>query len=834
MKRFEAGTPKPGAFTASQIAKVAGVSPRAIRSQIKALKPVGVVSRNGNATDSYAVADLPERIKSKIEQQCLDLNYRSADAVVENPTPQWMPTLPLEKQPSESVEFAHSLRRALSFSIAHRNDSSLRPGERDRRMVSDYEAAFGKRVTRRHVSRLAEMVLLRDGGREEFERIEIYLPVAAVRNDECKRAAITERLPHLLDASGIVQDIAALTLSDRACIWKAALVDYLVLIDSGVSPVRAKRQVVSFLSSRVSRLSASRHALRVAFDRKIEAFQSEGVKGLCDKRREGAASRKIAPYTGPASLSADERLLIGWANSVGGGISQAFRELYLGIEIVPGKPMQFGEEFRAAFAFNPRVAKSYVPRSLRVKLQPLLESIKPLNHGPKAARLAGPSIHRDWSKLAAGAAYQSDDETANHYVWFECETGEYVFEGMRFDVLRPQILPCVDVRTDLILSVLLICRRQYNSRDIRSLILKTCLDERVGLPFDGFVFEQGIWKARNVQALVNWTEIDEAFSRSGIELRIRHATTPKAKVIERIFSQEQNAMQALPGYVGRSERLDGYERVQASLAKMKRVGQPIKSEVAPWDHFLSAAQYLDQLERAYERFNATPQNGKRLAGMSPAEAWQKLSGGRVHHVVPDSLRYLLATEQSEVKVTREGVLLRIGGESRYFVESERLGTLIGEKVIVRWNADFPDHVICVHPKSDPLAQNPFVVKYEPELDAMNASDADFADAKRRRKVFLDPQRSLFRVLNHDYGRTMRDELLGNESLRSAGHAHNELEQAEAEAKPTREAAASGARKAAQRAGLNPTKIKNVGRASELEAYEQSRARIIELEANELT
>jgi hypothetical protein len=603
-----------------------------------------------------------------------------------------------------------------------------------------------------------------------------------------------------------------------------------MLLESGIPHPRAKRKIVSYIIGRIPRFSETRHALRVAFDRKLDAFQAEGISGLCDKRRERV--RKIIPYSGPESLSPDERLLLERANSVGGGISQAFRELHRGIEILRGQTLQFSEEFRAAYTFNPRVNKSQVPHSLRGKLRPLLKAVEPLNHGPKAARLAAPSIHRDWSRVPAGHAYQSDDETGNHYIWIQREDGEYEFQGMRFDVLRPQILPMVDVRTDYVLSVLLIPRRQYNSRDIRSLILQTCLDEQIGLPFDSFYFEGNIWQAKNLHALVKWTEIDEAFANSGIKTRLRHATTPKAKIIERIFSQEQNGMQALPGYAGRSEMTAGYERVRASLALMKRVGQPRKEEVAPWDHFLSANQYLDELQRCYERFNAEPQTGKRLNGMSPAEAWESLSGGRPHHVVPDSLRYLLATEQSEQRVTREGIRIPGRPAPLYFL-SERLGELIGEKVIVRWNPEIPDHVVVVHPGSDPLGQSPFVVREDRAIAALDASQEDFSTARQARKEFTQPGRSLFRMLNHGYGRTVRDELLGNATLRLAGKAHEEAVSAEIEAKPTRQATASRARKTAVRVGIAPEKIKRPDRAAGLEMLPDLEARIRQREAQKL-
>ena len=812
-------------FSAGQIAQAVGVSARSVRSSLACVKPAGTVVRSGNTAPGFKVDQLPDTIKTKIEQQQLSLNYRSPEAVIANPKPQWQPTIPLSQQSADAVEYAHTLRRVLSFFIAHRNDCSLRPGELARRLVSDYESAFTKRISPRRAARLASHVLLRDGGREEFDRIELYLPAADVRAKTGDAPDL--ELPALVEAVNVIHDIAALTVADRGCIWRAALSDFQILLESGIPHPRAKRKIVSYILGRVPRFSETRHALRVAFDRKLDAFQAQGISGLCDKRRERA--RKIIPYTGPESLSPDERLLLERANSVGGGISQAFRELHVGLEILRGQILQFSEDFRATYPFNPRVNKSQVPHSLRAKLRPLLKAVEPLNHGPKAARLAAPSIHRDWSSVAAGAYFQSDDMTSNSYLWIQQEDGEYEYQGMRFDVLRPQILPMVDVRSDLVLSVLLIPRRQYNSRDIRSLILRTCLDERIGLPFDGFYFEGNIWQAKNLHALVNWTEIDEAFANSGIKLRVRHATTPKAKIIERIFSQEQNVMQSLPGYAGRSELTDGYERVKASLALMKRAGQPRKEEVAPWDHFLSADRYLDELQRCYERFNAEPQTGKRLNGLSPAEAWEKLSGGRPHHVVPDSLRYLLATEQSEQKVTREGVRIPGRPAPHYFL-SDRLGELIGEKVIVRWNSEIPGHVVVVHPGSDPLGQSPFVVREDRPIPALDASNEDFSTARQTRKEFTQPGRSLFRMLNHGYGRTVRDELLGNFALRLAGEAHEEAVSAEVEAKPTREATAARARKIATRVGMDPHKLQRPDRAEELETIPDLAAELRQLEA----
>lgn len=790
--------------------------------------------RSGNVAPGYTFDVLPESMQDKIRQLQLDLNYRSPDAVLADPKKQWQPKIPMKDQPASAVEYAHKLKRALAYYIQNRN-GSRKVEELHSIAARDWRNVFGQSVSPRHVRRTIERVLARDNGREEWSRVEIYLP--ETRHAAAPAAPVDSVKPefhNVLASLESLPDVGNLSALQRVMLWNKAMMDLEDLLAAGMDEKAAKRELHVFLFARIPRLAETAKALRRQIDRKWSVYLKKGPEAICDGRRSGQRwtdDRRVRkPYTGPDSLSEDEKICLMLADKMGGGISQAFRCLYTGFEFTPGKWLQFSEGFRARYSFNPREAKSQAPRSLRDKLRPLLKSIEPLNHGPKAARLAAPSISRDWSGVAAGAWYQSDDETANHFIWFKSDEGEFEYQGMRFDVLRPQILTAADCRTDYVLSLLLICRPQYNSRDIRTLILKTCMDERIGLPFEGFYFEKGIWESNTVKNQVAWEEFDTSLSRSGTGLKLRHATTPKAKVIERIFSQEQNYMQALPGYVGRNERTDRYERVQKSKALMKRVGQPIKEEVAPWLHFMSAEQYLDCLEKVYVRFNNEPQNGKRLPGMSPAEGWKELSGGRPHQVVPDSLRYLLATERSEIKVCPDGIRIRIGGEPRCFMDSAKLGGLVGEKVLVRFNPEFPDHIICVHPKSDPLGQAPFVVQAEPDLPAMSASEEEFAEARRRRKAFTSSQCLLFRALNHAHGLTVRDELLGHPDLRAAGEAHNEVEAAEIQAKPTREAATRQARALATRAGIDPAKIGRPDRASDLEAFLEMHSRRQEIEA----
>jgi len=284
-------------------------------------------------------------------------------------------------------------------------------------------------------------------------------------------------------------------------------------------------------------------------------------------------------------------------------------------------------------------------------------------------------------------------------------------------------------------------------------------------------------------------------------------------------------MQALPGYAGRNEMTDGYERVQKSKALMKRVGQPRKEEEDPSKHFLSAEQYLVELVRVYERFNAEPQNGTRLDGLSPAEGWEQLSGGRPHHLVPESLRYLLATEKSEQKVTKEGVRLP-GRPPRYFLNA-RLGELVGCRVDVRWNSELPGHVVVVDPDRDPYGQNPFVVQEYLPLPAADGTPDDLSAARRAGKDFTQTGRVLFRQLNHQYGRTVKDDLLGTFRHRLAGEALEEAVRGHQQEGELQKRAETKVRQIADRKGFDTSKIKNMRRAAqELSGIEELEAELI--------
>ena len=112
------------------------------------------------------------------------------------------------------------------------------------------------------------------------------------------------------------------------------------------------------------------------------------------------------------------------------------------------------------------------------------------------------------------------------------------------------------------------------------------------------------------------------------------------------------------------------------------------------------------------------------------------------------------------------------------------------------------------------------------VDALNASAEDFAEARRRRKEFTTPQRRLFRMLDHEYGRTVRDELLGNANLRSAGVAHDEAQRGRVRQEEHRLANNKKAQSLARKAGFSSASFKNSERAvRELDGIAELRSKL---------
>lgn len=803
-------------FTAAEMARCLATSPQNARTLLKGIPAADWIWVSGVKTRAWSFDSLPSPLIARLATLASRHGFATPLQFLQNgPRPQRL--LSIAEVSDADTERAHKLRRALARCLSSPAETSI--AELARIAAPDYFRELGK-VSDRQLRTIITRTIKRDGGARKFDRPNLYLSErTSKRKAKASPLAARFRFDELDQAFAILRDPTRPTISEKSYCWREVVKFWDARVMEGADEIKLKQELREYILGSAPFLGPTAQAVKTALNRKILRAIKEGIDSIVDGRLQ-----PTRPTVKPSDFDAMIKLL---AQHVifhcGRRESQAYRQLHGG---TAHNGDRFSEEFRAAYTFDVRGAKSRVPNCVRNAVRPIVAATKAIHLGPRAARLARPSIRRDWSAVLAGASYTSDDVTLNHYVYDWHEKGEYEFSGRRFNVIRPQFLPVVDERTGNPLGFSLTPAPTYNSWQIRTLITRICMRPEIGLPFERFLFERGIWTSRNVKALSEWAAIDESFERHGIRLAVKHATTPKAKVIEQAIGTLQNLDEFSPGYIGRGEQRVKHERVQSFLQKLRRVGQPVKAELNPAEMLMSHEQCAEMLDGVLRRFANESQNGERLDGLSPAKGWAQLSGGRAHVVLPETLRFLLATAESVQTVTQEGIALRIGRQKHWYCGSVRLGQLIGEKVRVRFNPELPEQIVVSHIASDPHGLHPFAVPRFDRLPAHNASRDEFSRAREHQDRFSSYGRTIYRELIPAAALTHCRSETGSPELRAAGEANNRLERECGALNNERGSQRGEIRRlaASQRLKINPERVRrpsrvagHLRRAAELEA-----------------
>ena len=771
------------AFSATEIAAAIGWSKRRVQRALENFRPIRLNRSGRNLEGAWTVESLPADIRAELERARAVHHCRTISDVLGDPHRAWQLRIggvlvPLAKVSPAALNAARQLQQAFARALALPEASLM--SERVRLAAEDYPKACGTKVSDRHLQRLLARTMERDRRAFRFDRLEIYLEeTAAVAQPARPTEMIASEFPELEDALAVLAKPSEATAVETAYCWRRIIETLADRVAAGGNEKKIKLALRTYVVRFAPFLADSPAAFKRNLNRKLRTAGEEGIHTLIDGRGERSGFHRK-----PSDWDENILLLARHALACGGRAAQAFRDLYYG---ETRTAEQFSESFRAHFEYDVRQRKSYVPATVMAAVRPMLAAATPHFHGPKAVRLAAPSIQRDWSSMRAGDSYSGDDFTLNHPLFDWCEDGEYEYDGRRFHVTRAQTLLFCDERSRMILGYHVAPRPFYVADDIFTAISRLCMNPAIGLPFARFLFERAIWKSNKVRGLVEWPKLDEALARQGISLKMDHATTPRAKVIERIGGMIQSIMQPAPGYVGRNERLDNLERVQGFLATLKRHGQPLKADRNPAEMLMSKTDFCAELDRSIDLYNREPQGGENMKSRSPGEVWAQESPDRPHIVLPDSLRYLLSTHVSQQTVTREGVKLSLPGGTRFYSDSPRLGEIIGQRVRVRFNPELPDLVTVCHLDSDPRELNPFAVGRGPALPAIGATDEQHAEAKAKRKRFTEYGSTVFRAIAPRHNLTIRNEALGSAESRDRGNRIAALQRDHVEISTKREA-----------------------------------------------
>ena len=724
-------------FTAAQIATALHRSKRSVLESLKRRASTSTKLVSGNEARAWSKDTLPPSILTALEDVA-SRRKTSVTALLASPPPFWRPPHPLRELVDEAIERASLLQRALASTFSRLDDDALTSAELERLGIEDYRRTFGHSVSTRHWRRLFRRTLERDGGAENWGRLEIYLDESPARRARKSVPYTPVALQPLQELISSFANPAGPTELEKGCLWIYAFEHCEQEAERTGKAKALKRETLNFLFNNTSFLGKSLRGIKVQFNRKLKRWIAGGrvPAAIADGRRHNRGRPA-------ASLSEEEEhALIAKALRSGGGITQAWRE--------SKDSGVFSSRVSEHYTSTP-ASKSYVPGRIRKLIANKMRMLRDHHHGPRAAKLNGAFVNRDPSAFNSGDWFQADDCTLPNYYYAESEEG--------FQLLRGQFLCMCDVRTTFILGYVLIPERNYTAHHIRN--LTTIVADTYGLPRKGFYYESGMWRTARLlhgrRDEINWHRTEMGLR--GLGLQFRHAKLPRGKVIERVFGLLQNYLESEPGYAGRDERHDKFERVQEQISLVRRGKAP------PEDFFLSEGEYLERLAVIVDKYNNERQEGKYCPGLSPKEAFEKFHGEEPRIRLSGSSRHLLATHKMRVRSGRNGISFRFGKE-QFTYKSFETGKLRGQELIVWFNVESPSIIAVTNLKED--AQTLFTVEREISVPGMDAPPQVLEAALAQNEAHEAYRKGLYRAVSQNFstgfaGRMFRQNLIDHKT-----------------------------------------------------------------------
>jgi hypothetical protein len=757
-----AGTPAPGPdpllVTAGNLAAKLGISRQAVHKQLAGIPSCAKARFKGQTVAAWAVAALPESLRRRLAVARQQRGFRTdADFLASDVEP-WQPPRPFNELPPAARAEAVQWREILAPLLTHQH--TLSPADFLDRGLAAARQILGRAISDDTLRRRFALASERDRGFAQWTRLELYVAEAAYqasqRNPDAAGATAvvappSDLWPDLADRLAELENQAQPTAEDRAHLLDAAFRQLEAMAAANPGRWREsqlKHRLGELLWQAVPALGRTRAAFRRNFDRKLNAWRAGGktVAAITDRRdHSGPRAAKLCP--------ACRELVKGAAVELDGDLTQAWRRLILPPDLggIPADGKGLCNACAGRWHYDVRRNKSYLPASVRGDLWPEIEPCLVHRHGPKTAKLASPYIRRDWSDIGPGNYFVADDQTPNHLLWEQLDDG-------RFYVGRPECLLMTDERTDypigyeLRLGTVDELGRQtaahYGSREVRILVLHC--NDRIGLPHVGYTFENGPWAARLIDGeavhgweLNPWRRVEHGLRDPRLGLTVRHADpgNPRTKPIERVFGMTQHRMRPQAGFVGFDERRDRREATQNFLNRV-RAGKE-----HPGNELHSLAAFIQLLDEELMAFAREPQNGQRLPGVSPMEAWLNGIGGkpgiasRPLRKLEACDRALLATHRRRAHVGSQGIRLRLGGLARVFW-SDALIPYRHRDLTVAMNLEEPELLHCL-----PENAAPFTVR-EMVLPSKTATPDQLAAASAARRRWVKAGKVAFDNLPH--------------------------------------------------------------------------------------
>ncbi len=741
-------TPPPPFFTAATIARALGKAPRSIRRALESVPPCSVEIVSGNEAAVWSLTSLPQSLRDELDIKAMTGRYRDVLAMLAAPAaPFWQPKIPFAEAAEEFRRKAVRLQRAQLPSIARMEDATMSGAEFERIGLNDYAAVFGERISDRHWRALLKRTLERDGGLEDWQRLEIFLP------DNTQRAAALASAPALPSISFPL--IAAVPVADKSnptwremdLLWQAALESFDASRTEAANPAQLKRQIIETLRCHVPRIAISFNSGRTIFDVKQKAWLAGGktLAAITNKKYRDSKPKKEAD---PALAERAERLGYLAGKKFGGHRAPAYRELVAqGLE----KPTSSAN-------------LAYVPRRLLQgsKQDALITAASVKNK--RALRSMVPTLSSDPAKYRVHDIFTADDFTMP-VIW-------YVPDGKGwFNLVQGQCLIVADWRSWRVLQFSLQPDPQYNSKVIRTLFAKTFAAHH--LPKE-LRLEGGMWrtsslihgndaKRKTVEDLgLEYTDGDVVHGlQTQLGIKITHALSPTGKSqIESIGRLVQDLMWLDRGYCGREQKNDLPDTIKRQRYEVEKKTDPTH----PSKYFYSFGQWEERLHQIFTEYNAKRQQGDWLSNESPDEAFEKYQNREDPPIAFDARCAHLLARQVAIRTLKDDHTIRFEGGGKFCYFDERLMQLPARaRVMTHFDPDLPETITI----TDLNRQNPITVPRSNRTGYTD--DPDTQKELGKKTACASYLRARFRTLEAKHKQIVRTPVVSDETAELGAH-----------------------------------------------------------------
>jgi hypothetical protein len=258
-------------YTAAQIASALNLSKRNVSVALQEVPGYVAIARGG-ARREFTLADLPSRVRERLEASAKDKGFRTVESLLAGPSDRPAPAL--REIAPESLDRAAVLKRALEPALQRHGNGTLTEDEFNSLGVEDYRRIVGHEISERYWRRLFDRTISRDNGARDWERLHLYLDEKPKRARPEKRPQGGVEFRNLRQCLSSFQDRSRPDDGEMETLWIEIFDFYDAQIASGRKAKKVKGSLIEFLKCEAP-FMGTHVAIRARLNRRLATARSQ-------------------------------------------------------------------------------------------------------------------------------------------------------------------------------------------------------------------------------------------------------------------------------------------------------------------------------------------------------------------------------------------------------------------------------------------------------------------------------------------------------------------------------------------------------------------------------